>query len=471
MVGTLDSQVIEKFKEFQKQTNQYGDLNIEEVLFDKKFLRDLHQVDKVTTQVNTTADKFIEIGDIDRETKKYDIANKIKPNLPLKGKHAPKGTILVSRVRPLLGGYTIIDENDYTFTSGDLNPIVLPDGIDVNYVFKIICSPKFRTYLKHNQNTSGQKPTITKKLYNFDIPIPQKYNEYSSEKIQKIIVEFLIYWKINYTDVYREKVVKQNPIIEKIKKALIPASLKHDKAIVDSFNNFTENKGIILDLENIKFQELPFFNLVTVTNGSEFPAGYVKRGEVQGEIPLISSGVKKDIMGNIKSLIGNNPKELDCHYVFNDTKQKWNEVKHYFGKDYYTLTADGEGGNIIKRSKKNYPNGFYTTNICKTLEFDPSIISEEFFYLSYKYTKYKYNFDFATKANNDNLALVNISLPENNKDFKSLELQKLLVEFWNTIFNNINEQFHKFENVTKLTYKIDKAFLYRTFSKIEWREE
>ncbi|ABB43978.1 hypothetical protein Suden_1596 [Sulfurimonas denitrificans DSM 1251] len=317
------------------------------------------------------------------------------------------------------------------------------------------------------EGSGGQIELSMDNVKPLSISIPKDYNEYKSIDIQNIIVEFLEFWKINYTDIFRKTVDHQKPIIEKIKKALVPATFKYDKILTKSFNSFADDNGYDLTLESIVFKEVPFFDLVKVTNGSEFPAGYVKRGT--GEIPLISAGVKKDIMGTIKSLLGNNKSEPLKHYVFNDTKQKWNEVKHYIGKNYYTLTADGEGGNITKRAKENYPKGFYTTNICKTLEFNEADIQDDYFYMSYKFTKYKYNFDFGNKANNDNLSFIKITLPENHNLYSSLDLQKILIEFWNSILQSIDNQFEKFENITILTDKIDEAFLYRTFSKIEWR--
>ena len=41
MIGTLDSQVIEKFKEFQKKTGKYSDLDIENVEFEREVLNNL----------------------------------------------------------------------------------------------------------------------------------------------------------------------------------------------------------------------------------------------------------------------------------------------------------------------------------------------------------------------------------------------------------------------------------------------
>ena len=41
MIGTLDSQVIEKFKEFQKKTGKYSDMNIENVEIEREVLNNL----------------------------------------------------------------------------------------------------------------------------------------------------------------------------------------------------------------------------------------------------------------------------------------------------------------------------------------------------------------------------------------------------------------------------------------------
>jgi len=476
MVGTLDYQVIEKFKEFQKRTNQYDDLIIEEVMFEESYpFNDSQNVELIGSKNIASHEDLNQIND-ENGLPVYDASININtyvdenkfPNKTFEVEDNDNPDIsFASEGNSSAGTNFIIHKGKY-FVNNHRTVMKFTKKYYSKYVYYNIFKMKEKYGFKRGDTPSQKKLSKLRIM----LPIPKDVNEkYKSFNIQNIIVEFLEYWKINYTDIFREKVINQKPIIEKIKKALIPATLRYDKTIVNSFNAFMQNKGIYLKLEDLGFEEIPFFTLVTVTNGSEFPAGYVKRGEVQGEVPLISAGVKKDIMGNIKSLIANNPSALDKHYVFNDTKQKWNEVKHYYGKDYYTLTADGEGGNIIKRSKENYPNGFYTTNVCKTLEFDENIIYDKFFYLTYKYTKYRYNFDFATKANNDNLALVNISLPEKNENFDSLKLQKLIVEFWETIFHNINEQFKKFDNIARLTNKIDEAFLYRTFSKIEWRDE
>lgn len=454
MIGTLDSQVIEKFKEFQEKTGKYTNLDIKNVKFDKKILRDLHQSDKVTTQVNTTADKFIEIGDIDRDTKKYDITNKIKLNLPQKGKHAPEGTILVSRVRPLLGGYTIINGDNYTFTSGDLNPIVLPDYIDVNYVFKIICSPKFRTYLKNNQNTSGQKPTITNKLYDFDVPIPQNYNEYKSIDIQKAIVDFLEFWKINYTDDFRQIVIHQKPILEKIKKALIPATLRHDKTIVNSFNEFAKSNNYKIKLEEVTFKKIDFFNIkkndLLSPKKLEKNQDLILQNSSNNGYPVYSGAI-----------------ELLCKVDESKYPNKIFVANHQNPDISFANNGDGSAGrNFFVHTDKYFVNQERTVISFK---------NDNDFYSLYILNQIinmrdKYNMNRENRPTPKDLPKFGIEIifPFHN-NVSSFDLQKILVEFWKMILNNIDERFIKFDNIERLTDKVDEAFLYRTFSKIEWR--
>lgn len=480
MIGTLDSQVIEKFKEFQEKTGKYSDLDIEDVQFDKKTINDIIDefIKGSTPKYSSSSTNTIVIksGQARGNYNVFDFKNTayldlIKVKNP---KYLQNGDILINTTGVGTAGRVTLFDLSGSYVSDSHITALRYDLNSFNkfYLLHFFVNYGFKKLEAMAEGSGGQVELSMDKIKPLVIPIPKDYNQkYKSIDIQKVIVEFLEFWKINYTDVFRQTVTHQKPILEKIKKALIPATLRHDKTIVNSFNAFAKMKDYNVKLENIIFNNKPFFKLVAVTNGSEFPAGYVKRKEVKGDIPLISAGVKKDIMGYIKSLQGNNVNIPEKHYVFNDTKQKWNEVKHYNGKDYYTLTADGEGGNIIKRSVNNYPKGFYTTNVCKTLEFDENVIYDSFFYLSYKYTKYKYNFDFANKANNDNLALINIPLPKKYEDFDSINLQKILVEFWEMILNKMVERFIKFDNIERLTDKIDEAFLYRTFSKIGWREE
>ena len=457
MVGKLDHEVIEKFKEFQEKTGNHRELYIEDVEFEEVSLKELHQKDKVTIKKTTTADKFIEIGDIDRATKKYDISKKIKNNLPDKGKHAPKGTILISRVRPLLGGYTIIDGDDYTFTSGDLNPIVLPKNISEKYIFKIICSPKFETFLRNNQNTAGQKPTITSELYNFSVPIPKDLNKfYPSCKIQEAIVEFLEFWK-SYTDSFRNRVAKKKPIYESIKKLVVKNTFKYDKFLVERFDSFAKGSGYGIRFNDIRFNECDLFNdegNVTLIGSKKIGTHEeLKKVNDKNGIPVY------DASPNILTYID---KTKYPNEVFN--------VEDYKNPD---ISFASEGNSSAGTNFIIHSDSYYINNHRTVIKFSNKYYGKYIYYNIYK-MKEKYGFKRGYIPSQQELKRLKIIvyIPKTkSKKYNSFELQNILVEFWEIIMEQIDKQLDIYKRMSEVSNMINKAFLYRTFSKIDWSKQ
>ena len=445
MLGKIDAEVVEKFKIFQEQSGEYEGLDIETVLFEKVALSSLHEKDKVTTMYTTTSDKFIEIGDINKITKKYNIRSKFKSKLPEKGKHAPKNSILISRVRPLLGGYTIIDGDDYTFTSGDLNPIVLPvEKINIDYAFKIICSPAFKTFLKKNQNTAGQKPTITNELYNFTLPIPKLQGNYSSKKIQEAIIAFLEFWKVEYTDVYRTKIKEMTPFIKTMQEQLIPATFRLDRRLKESFNEFAIEKDFDIKLEEIAFEEKYIYSddskerLVDLLNNKRVPITKNKR--ISGKYPYYGASGISDYVND---------------YIFDDRLvllgedgAKWssNENSSFIAEGKFWVNNHAH----IMKPKLKLLKDTYLVFILNAMDLDKYVTNST-----------------PRKLSQTGLKTIKISIPT-HLNYNSIDLQKLLVEFWEMILDNLDERLKLFERVKELCDEIDEAFLYKTFSKIEW---
>lgn len=471
MIGTLDSQVIEKFKEFQKKTGKYSDLDIEEVKFEKKNLKDIHQHNKVTVQATTTADKFIEIGDIDRKTKKYDISKKIKPNLPKKGKHAPKGTILVSRVRPLLGGYTIIDDDDYTFTSGDLNPIVLPDKIDVDYVFKIICSPKFEIFLKKNQNISGQKPTITSKLYDFDIPIPVDYSDiYKSIDIQRAIVDFLDF-SFDYIKKIRNNIDKHNNIVSRLQKSLIPSVFKQT-AIEKTFDKYAKEKGINFKITDIEFdikriysentdelvcKKRMGFTPKTVSNGDINWFTVKDLGKVNGLFINFPETNKKTSMKLIKEAIDKNN---------TGKSEKLIPIKKGDILVSFKLTVG-----IVKIYNSNKPA--YCNEAIDILTANDDIDNKYFAYnCIFEYPKYGTRTNNGITLNDDSKKEIKIFIPKPLNNHSSYDIQKILAQFISNTETELQEKhLKKINRAYDTCDRLNRTYLARTFTLINWSEE
>lgn len=463
MIGILDSQVIEKFKEFQQKTGKCVDINIEEVQFEKKLLKELHQKEKVKTQKNSTADKFIEIGDIDRKTKKYDISSKVKYNLPEKGKHAPKGTILVSRVRPLLGGYTIIDGDDYTFTSGDLNPIVLPENVDVNYVFKIICSPKFELFLKNNQNTSGQKPTITDKLYNFDIAIPLKQDKYESLDIQRAIVEFLEYSFDNLERI-KSNIDKRYEIVSKMRKSLILSTFKKT-AIKNRFNKYAEENNINFEITDIEF------NIKRIHSKNDDEVVCKKR---MGFSP------EKDKNDNINWFRVEDLNANDGLYInAPDTilKTTMKKIKDKNGENSSKNASIKKGDILVSFLATPGIVKIYNSNeiaYCNQA-IDILTVNEGFDnrYIAYncmfEYPKYGREQTMGKNLNDEDKEKIKIFTPKDLDNYTSFEIQQILADFIEHVDNQIEDKYiKKYTRGYEVVELLRETYLKRTFNKIVW---
>lgn len=65
---------------------------------------------------------------------------------------------------------------------------------------------------------------------------------------------------------------------------------------------------------------------------------------------------------------------------------------------------------------------------------------------------------------------IKVLVPFHDK-FSSIDIQKILTNFWSCILDDIECKLANYNKVNELTTKIDKAFLDRTFSKIDWRQE
>jgi hypothetical protein len=459
MVGTLDSQVIEKFKEFQEKTGKYLDLKIEEVEFEKVYLSD---------------ENFFEINPKKRE---IDISLK-NSNIeisfvPLEKLDEVNGIIDSSEKRKILDvwkGYTYFKENDVIFTK--VTPSMengnfaiaknlingLGFGSSEYYVFRcknvlpellwlLFRTDFFRQRAKKTMRGAGGLKRVPLDFFDTQyITIPKKYKRYESIDIQKILVDFLVYWKINYTDLFRQTTIKQRPIIEKIKRALIPATLKYDKVIANSFDNFVQNKGIKLKLEDIKFNDQFIYknedeSLIELLNSQRVPITKNKR--VKGTYPYYGASGISDYIND---------------YIFDDRLV-------LLGEDGAKWSAN-ENSSFIAEGK------FWVNNHVHIMKPIKDLLKDTYLVLilnMMNLDKYVNN-SIPRKLSQTRLKEIEIKLPYNS-NFESIELQEILIEFWEMILSNIDNQFNKFENIVRLTDKIDEAFLYRTFSKIEWRKK
>lgn len=430
MIGTLDSQVIEKFKEFQEKTGKYNDLDIESIK-----LENISLSNNLYFEFIKGKNKYIQ-----RYIKKH------PGEYPILGSSL-KNECISDYIQPI-DMSDVIDKPCVSFNKDNAKGSVpfyrdYPFLMDRHHI-AILCSdnifPQYLYYslIRYFEKSKfgwGENVASVEEVYKHFVPVPIDLNEqYNSINIQEAIVEFLEFWKINYTDIFRQTVIHQNPILEKIKKALIPATLRYDKTVLNSFNEFASDKGSNFKLDEIEFENSTLGNVIVLNGGDRI--------------------TKKNNSGTIYPVYGGGDVSFKT-----DTYNRENE---------YVIGRFAISETCVRFVNKKFhllDSGF-TFNIKNNFEgmLDKNFIG--YFLLSIQHKIYacakgsgQKNLD--TKLFNK----IEFSFP------KDQNIQSLLVEFWEMILNNIDERFTKFNNIERLTDKVDEAFLYRTFSKIEWREE
>lgn len=271
MVGTLDYQVIEKFKEFQKKIGKYADLNIEDVEFE---LLPLHQVANFPAMTRIAGGVDISIDDFnslpeEEKNNYFALVSGTVENNQVSGYIHKDRLSSNSLSSPNVISWTRINGQCFFIQA---RPVCTNDDsfiMDVNQNKFILKYVQYATMqVMRSKSFDWGNKAGKNKVKEIEIPIPITLNEnYKSAYLQNILVEFLEFWKINYTDVFRQTINHQKPIIEKIKKALILATLRYDKTVVNSFNEFASNKGFNLKLDEIKFENTTLGNIIDLIGG------------------------------------------------------------------------------------------------------------------------------------------------------------------------------------------------------------
>lgn len=466
----LDLQIIEKFKQFQNETNKFSDLDITNVKFIQKSLSDLHDESKVQIKTPTAANKFLEIGDIDKESKKYDLSHKVKASLPDKGKWAPAGTILISRVRPLLGGFTIIQEDDITYTAGDLFPIALNDSVSINYMFTIICSELFVSFLSKNQNVAGQKPIIERTiLYTFQVPIPMDLGNISSENIQNALVDFVNYYKSKHNAV-KDSMSKISDILSEMKMAVLPSMFNKNEGFAKKFDEYASNKKFPLRFNAISFQ----IKRIQSQNANEVVCkkrmGFTPQ-TIDGNSTLENqiNWFKIEDLNAVQGLFIDSPgtiKKTTLEYVH--AKNGLNSSKNEPITKGDILVSFLATPGIVKIYNSDQP--VYCNQAIDILT------CEEEYYNKYialncqaEYPKYGKIQTMGINLNDEDKEKIKIFIPVSGQ-INSYDIQVFLADFIEKYFLEIDLKLQAIKNIYEILDRLNKTYLYRTFNMIKWEQ-
>jgi len=462
----LDKEVREKFKIFQKSEagRKYRDLDIDDVRFEKEPLSDVSLIsmgqspEGIYLNKNGEGKPFFQ-GKTDygkiylKEPSTWTIKSK---------KEAKKNDILISLRAP--AGAINIANIDCSIGRG-LASIRCISRVSLLYLYYYLKNNEIK--ISNDNENGGFFSSMNKDyLYDIAVPIPKDLDKtYTSFKIQEAIVAFLEFWKDGYTDIFRERVSKKKPIYETIKRVVVKNTFKDDKFLVKKFNEFSKIKGYNLILTDIKFKKKYLKTLVsTPVKGGGTPDTKVK-DYWYDDLSLIDN-VNYFGWRNIEKKLFN--KKTISKYSKVISKNGFNSCSTWLVPSHSILIAiaSASKGLIVMNDNPMCTN----QNILGVVINNDNHTEYIYYFLknTYMYLDGKKEFGNLTKGSEENREIL---IPQRVNDYSSKEIQYLLVEFWEMIIEQIDKQLAIYQRMLEVTDIIDRAFLYRTFGKIDWSKE
>ena len=454
MIGKLDKEIVAKFKEFQEKTGKHSELYIEDVEFENISLSN----EKYFTFIkgkNKYIQRYIKVN---------------KGDYPILGSSL-KNNCISAYIKPIEES-DIVNEKSVTFNKDNTKGSVpffrdYPYLMDRHHIAIIpndeVVDAKYleKSLIRFFENSKfgwGDNVADVSAVQKHLVPIPKDLNKfYSSYQIQEAIVEFLEACKIGYTDIHRERVNRKQPILKTIKKILVPNTFKYDKKLVESFNLFSKKKGYDLNFEDIEFEKNDIFN-----DEKNIQLIGSKKLGTHDELKKIHDDKGFPVYDASANILTYIKESRFTNEIF--------EVIDKFNPD-ISFASEGNssaGTNFIIHDGKYYVNNHRTV-----IKFSKKYYSKYIYYNIFR-MKEKYGFKRGYIPSQQELKKLKImvSIPKGLPHrYDSLGIQNILVEFWEIIILDIDNQLKIYDRTLELADKIDEAFLYRTFSKIDWSKK
>lgn len=461
MIGTLDSQAIEKFKEFQEKTEKYLDLDIEKVEFENIALSD---------------EKYFEfIKGRNHYIKRYNIANKGKYPLAT---GSVKNDSIAYYVKPIniadiitqkcisfnKDGDSQIFYRDYEFLMDRHHIAIIPSELVLaKYLYFALIS-----YFKKMKFGWGENVADVPTVSTHSIPTPKDYNEnYKSIDIQKAIVEFLEYSFDNLERI-KSNIDKRYEIVTKMKKSLVLSTFKRT-AIQNRFRKYAKENNINLEITDIEFDIRRVHSKKKDEVICKKRMGFTPKTDNNGDINWFSvsdltnqdglyidvpNSTKKTTMKLIKEQVDSNNtgkseklipiKKGDILVSFKLTvgtvKIYNSDLPAYCNEaiDILTLNEDFDNRYVAYNCMLEYPRNGNKTNNGITL-------------------------------NDDDKEKIRIFIPKDLQNYTSYKLQQILADFIEHIDNELEEKyFNKYNRAYEVVELLRETYLKRTFNKIVW---
>jgi len=432
----LDHEVIGKFKEFQKKTGKYSDLNIEDVRFEKvilsnedyfKFVKGKNKY--IQRYITKNAGEYPILGSslknscISAYIKYIDADDVIEENSVSFNKDNGKGSVPFYR--------------DYPFLMDRHHIAIIPTSlVDAKYLQKSLIR-----YFENKKFGWGDNVATVDEVGKHLIPIPKDLTEkYTSLNLQKIIVEFLEHG-FTWLDGIKANIDKQNDIYQRLRKALIPSTFKRDYIKV-RFAKYAKKHDIDFNITDIEFEIKSFESCLNVVKGKSIYTTKYLRSHT-GNYPVYSSNTDKITKGVFGKIDSYDYDIESIHFTSNGEK-----AGTIFFLEKHKFSMNGDRGMF-------------------DLKIDNINILYIYFNLKNEFRKHK--FSWANKPSNSKIKdQIKIFIPNSLEKYTSLEIQKIIANFINEVDGEIEQSFDKINKGYDAIKRYKRAYLYKTFSKIDW---
>jgi hypothetical protein len=427
----VDEQIIEYFQIFQHETGKYGDFEIDKLIMQNISLSDENKFKFINGKAiygkQYIKDYPGKVPLLSSSLNNEGIASNVIPadeshiesNCVTFNKDNAKGSRAFFRDFECL-----MDRHNYAIVPGN--------GIYGRYLALVL--DVLLVAKKYGWGDNVANSDIIKRL---QPSFPKDLNEtYTSYRIQEILVEFIEFYtkknKIGLNLLHNSII----PKIGKIEKLILPFFFNKNEVMCGRFDSWAKMNGIDVKLIEVQFElkETSYFG--------EFKGGkstYTKKyiNENKGKYPVYSAATDKKTMGV-------------CGYI--DSYQYDREAIH--------ITKNGEKTGTV----------FYLEQHKHSLTGDRAIFLIDLDNFHSKYICYclkaldlEQKYDWGDKLTKTNFSMLNLAYPKPNKQYTSLELQKIFTDFIEDYFNKIDKMKESSGNVEKKYNEFNQTLIAKTF--------
>lgn len=481
MIGTLDSQVIEKFREFQDKTGKYLDLDIENVEFENKYLKELvktpikgggtpdTKIKKYWLDDFSLIDNINYFGwrNIEKDLFNNKFLNKYSKVITKEAydKYStwliPSNSILIAIASASKGLITI--NNRPMCTNQNILGVVINDYNYTEYIYYCLKN-LYSTLIGKKEFGNLTKGSEEDR----EILIPKDYNEnYKSMDIQKAIVEFLEY-SFDTLDRIKSNIDKRYDIVTKMKKSLIPSTFKRT-AIKNKFQKYAQENNIDFNITDIEFDIKRIYS----KNGNDTVCkkrmGFTPEKTIDGDINWFNV----EDLGSVEDLYIHQPntKEKTTMNLIKkkiDPKSTGKSEKLIPIHQGDILVSFKLTVGVVKIYNSDLPA--YCNEAIDILTVDENYDNK---YIAYncmlEYPKYGTKTNNGITLNDDDKTKIKVFIPKNLQNYTSFEIQQILANFIEYISSEIDEKYtNKMKQCLDIVSIYKETYLKRTFNKIVW---